>query len=344
MDLFDDLPEPEKLRPSTPEAPGWGAPEVDVFADLPPPKGENRGTKRKAQEGEDEAPDPPRGCVKLRGFCAQKRGEREEMQDRHVLLEDFHTLIPNLHPSVSRVSYFAVFDGHGGARASDFAAENLHRHLAQRFPHGPLSRIEKEMGRALVEAFRRTDEEFLVLASRGRPRWKDGTTALVLLAVEDALFVANLGDSKAVLCRWDEESKRHLPLPLSVDHTPTDYRERMRIQKAGGYVREGRVMGAIEVSRSLGDAPFKGVGVSSVPDVRLLRPSARDPFLLMACDGLWKVLGSQEALQLVLPDTKEDAPEEICWESACGRLASEAVRKCSGDNVTVLLVAINKIR
>lgn len=41
-------------------------------------------------------------------------------------------------PSVcrSRVSYFAVFDGHGGARASRFAAENLHHNLAKKFPSG----------------------------------------------------------------------------------------------------------------------------------------------------------------------------------------------------------------
>lgn len=36
----------------------------------------------------------------------------------------------------SRVSYFAVFDGHGGARASRFAAENLHHNLAKKFPSG----------------------------------------------------------------------------------------------------------------------------------------------------------------------------------------------------------------
>lgn len=39
-------------------------------------------------------------------------------------------------PRRSRVSYFAVFDGHGGARASRFAAENLHHNLAKKFPSG----------------------------------------------------------------------------------------------------------------------------------------------------------------------------------------------------------------
>lgn len=38
----------------------------------------------------------------------------------------------------SRVSYFAVFDGHGGARASRFAAEHLHHNLAKKFPSGEI--------------------------------------------------------------------------------------------------------------------------------------------------------------------------------------------------------------
>lgn len=36
----------------------------------------------------------------------------------------------------SRLAYFAVFDGHGGARASQFAAEYLHHTLLNKFPKG----------------------------------------------------------------------------------------------------------------------------------------------------------------------------------------------------------------
>ena len=44
-----------------------------------------------------------------------------------------------------RVAFFAVYDGHGGARASRFASQNLHKFLLDKFPkgnvpHPPLSK------------------------------------------------------------------------------------------------------------------------------------------------------------------------------------------------------------
>lgn len=75
-----------------------------------------------------------------------------------------------------------------------------------------------------------------------KPAWKDGSTATCLLAVDDVVFVANLGDSRAVLCRMEASGeaggqKKPVTLALSKEHNPTIYEERMRIQRAGGTVR-----------------------------------------------------------------------------------------------------------
>ena len=43
--------------------------------------------------------------------------------------------------------------------------------------------------------------------------------------------------SQAILCRYNEEGQKHSALSLSKEHNPTQYEERMRIQKAGGNVR-----------------------------------------------------------------------------------------------------------
>ncbi|XP_026082916.1 integrin-linked kinase-associated serine/threonine phosphatase 2C-like isoform X4 [Carassius auratus] len=342
MDLFDDLPEPTN-------DPG------PVKAKKP--EEEERGEKRKRDvssqdtEVEDKKQEEKKVYLpKLMGFVSARRGEREEMQDAHVLLPELTAT--NLPSQVSRLAYFAVFDGHGGARASQFAAENLHQTLLSKFPKGDVENLEKLVRKCLLDTFRQTDEDFLKKASSQKPAWKDGSTATCMLVVDDVLYVANLGDSRAVLCRLeqaeDSGKRKCVTLALSKEHNPTIYEERMRIQRAGGSVRDGRVLGVLEVSRSIGDGQYKRCGVISTPDLRRCQLSRHDKFVLLACDGLFKVFSADEALQFVLNILENEAVElkegqsegAGRFEAACQRLASEAVRRGSADNVTVILVSI----
>ncbi|KPP65869.1 hypothetical protein Z043_115682 [Scleropages formosus] len=302
---------------------------------------QDRAEKRKAEvcrgadgDGDDEALEKKKVCkgwAKLTGYVAARRGEREDMQDAHVLLPDLSTCFPTFPHQVSRLAYFAVFDGHGGSRASRFAAEHLHHTLALKFPKGEVENLDKLVRKCLVDTFRQTDEDFLKQASSQKPVWKDGSTATCMLVVNDTVYVANLGDSRAVLCREEEEeennTKKPVTLALSKEHNPTCYEERMRIQKAGGTVRDGRVLGVLEVSRSIGDGQYKRC----------------------ACDGLFKVFTAEQAVSFVRDvlqdDTvecrKELTEEEARFEAACQRLATEAVRRGCADNVTVVLVSVD---
>ncbi|XP_078490505.1 integrin-linked kinase-associated serine/threonine phosphatase 2C-like isoform X1 [Ciona intestinalis] len=289
----------------------------------------------------------------LRGYVAERKGERDEMQDAHVVLDDCTEDFQQLTPKVSRVAYYAVFDGHGGKRASEHSARRLHVHLAHKLPKGTVNNFDKEMKRQILESFKVMDEEFLKEASTHKPVWKDGTTACCVLVLNDTLYITNLGDSKAILCRYQSETKQHVSVPLSKDHNPSNYEERMRIQKAGGNVREGRVLGILEVSRSIGDGQYKRCGVINVPDVKRCILNSNDRFILIACDGLWKVFDADQAIQFVLqvlqdndlqpPEGSNKTLENFRFETACNKLASEAVRKGSADNVTVLLVSIHKV-
>uniref|UniRef100_A0A8C0TFV9 Integrin-linked kinase-associated serine/threonine phosphatase 2C n=2 Tax=Canis lupus familiaris TaxID=9615 RepID=A0A8C0TFV9_CANLF len=213
---------------------------------------------------------------------------------------------------------------------------------------GDVISVEKTVKRCLLDTFKHTDEEFLKQASSQKPAWKDGSTATCVLAVDNILYIANLGDSRAILCRFNEESQKHAALSLSKEHNPTQYEERMRIQKAGGNVRDGRVLGVLEVSRSIGDGQYKRCGVTSVPDIRRCQLTPNDRFILLACDGLFKVFTPEEAVNFILScledekiQSREGKPTvDARYEAACNRLANKAVQRGSADNVTVMVVRI----
>ncbi|XP_076590335.1 integrin-linked kinase-associated serine/threonine phosphatase 2C isoform X2 [Chaetodon auriga] len=355
MDLFDDLPEPTQTpAPVSAAQPASTTEEENEEEE----EEEERTSKRKRGAAEsrlDEKEEPiKKVCLPvLKGYVAARRGEREEMQDAHVLLRDMSGFLSALPPQVSQVAFFAVFDGHGGARASRFAAENLHHNLAKKFPSGETENVDKLIKKCLLDTFRQTDEDFLKKASSQKPAWKDGSTATCVLVVDDMVYVANLGDSRAVLCRMEatggaDSARRSVTLALSREHNPTIYEERMRIQRAGGTVRDGRVLGVLEVSRSIGDGQYKRCGVISTPDLRKCQLTANDRFIVLACDGLFKVFSADEAVKFVLGVLQEGSveqrpgltEEELRFEAACQQLAGEAVRRGCADNVTVILVSI----
>nr|XP_057935621.1 integrin-linked kinase-associated serine/threonine phosphatase 2C [Doryrhamphus excisus] len=347
MDLFDDLPEPTQAGQHLSAA----------VAVLPPSTKEEKCAKRKREDEEcptvrnEEEEENKKVCREglplLRGYVAARRGERDEMQDAHVLLPDMSPCLAALPSQVSQVSYFAVFDGHGGARASRFAAEHLHHTLAKKFPQGETDNLDKLIKKCLLDTFRQTDEDFLKKASSQKPAWKDGSTATCMLVLDDVVYVANLGDSRAVLCRMEAEGGATATLALSKEHNPTIYEERMRIQRAGGTVRDGRVLGVLEVSRSIGDGQYKRCGVISTPDLRRCQLTSNDRFIILACDGLFKVFSADEAVKFVLDIFQEGGADqklmdkEEQFEAACQQLASEAVRRGCADNVTVILVSID---
>lgn len=132
------------------------------------------------------------------GSCAIQ-GRRPYMEDRRTIIEDLREMASKEDPSSSaskmgdRCSFFAVFDGHGGQLASTFASGVLHKNLVKsaHFPDNPIL--------ALEEACALTDREFAEKYQTATAQ--DGTTACMVLIIGRRLYVANVGDSRAVLCR-----------------------------------------------------------------------------------------------------------------------------------------------
>ena len=134
------------------------------------------------------------------------------------------------------------------------------------------------------------------------------------------LYVANAGDSRCVLCRDGQA------LELSFDHKPEDQPEMTRIVKAGGKVTaDGRVNGGLNLSRALGDHAYKQNAtlppeeqmISALPDIRhaTIDPK-KDEFMILACDGIWNFMSSQDVIQFVRTRLKQNHQNisKICEE------------------------------
>ncbi|KAJ7524289.1 hypothetical protein O6H91_18G085600 [Diphasiastrum complanatum] len=217
------------------------------------------------------------------------------------------------------VGLFGVFDGHGGARAAEYVKHNLFDNLLN---HPQFVTDAKE---AIAEVYRQTDLDYLK-SVENNPERDAGSTASTAVLVGDRLIVANLGDSRVVLCKGGQA------VPLSTDHKPNRLDERQRIEEAGGVVLWAgtwRVGGILAVSRAFGDRSLKKY-ISADPEIQEEVIKEDVEFLILASDGLWDVITNKDAVTLVrtIPDP----------ESAARRLSDEASRKGSADNITTIVV------
>ncbi|KAL0691656.1 hypothetical protein Bca4012_091335 [Brassica carinata] len=138
-----------------------------------------------------------------------------------------------------------------------------------------------------------------------------GTTAITVLVVGDKIYVANVGESRAVLAVKDRN--RVLAEDLSYDQMPfrEDECERIRIYKTwaneeseGGdpprlWVLNGMYPGTA-FTRSVGDCTAEGIGVTAEPEVSMVHLSPNHLFFVVASDGIFEFLPSQAVVDMVI--------------------------------------------
>lgn len=176
------------------------------------------------------------------------------------------------------------------------------------------------------------------------PGSDSGCTAVVALLKGNELFVANAGDSRCIVCRDGTA------IEMSFDHKPEDELERERIKKAGGCVSyDGRVDGGLNLSRAIGDHDYKKNKnlsdreqmITALPDVKRLTIGSQDEFMVLACDGIWNFMSSQEVVDFVRPriEKRPDKLSQICEEMFDHCLAPNTMGDGTGcDNMTAIIV------
>jgi protein phosphatase 2C family protein 2/3 len=260
------------------------------------------------------------------------------MQGWRISMEDAHTAVLDLdtkktHPD--KLSFFGVFDGHGGDKVALFAGENIHNIIFKQDTFKA-----RDYAQGLKDGFLATDRAIL-----NDPKYDEevsGCTACVSLLAGNKLYLANAGDSRGVV------GIKGRAKPLSQDHKPTLENEKNRITAAGGFVDFGRVNGNLALSRAIGDFEFKKSAelspenqiVTAYPDVEQHDLTDEDEFLVIACDGIWDCQSSQAVVEFVRRGiAAKQELEKICENMMDNCLASNSETGGVGcDNMTMVII------
>ncbi|MBA0690605.1 hypothetical protein Goari_008270 [Gossypium aridum] len=174
---------------------------------------------------------------------ASSPGKRSSMEDF------YETRVDGVDGEI--VGLFGVFDGHGGVRAAEYVKQNLFSNLIKHpkfisdtksaigyllitvshgcdFPSGLAITCLLNCFQPPADAYNHTDSEFL--KAENNQNRDAGSTASTAILVGNRLLVANVGDSRAVICRGGNA------IAVSRDHKPDQSDERQRIENAGGFV------------------------------------------------------------------------------------------------------------
>lgn len=196
------------------------------------------------------------------------------------------------------------------------------------------------------------EEEMCLPGMDGKeePGSDSGTTAVVALIRGKQLIVANAGDSRCVV------SEKGKAVDMSYDHKPEDELELARIKNAGGKVTmDGRVNGGLNLSRAIGDhfykrnknLPPEEQMISALPDVKALTLNEEHEFMVIACDGIWNVMSSQEVVDFVNERLKTDGDKNkpltaIIEELLDHCLAPDTSGDGTGcDNMTCIIITFS---
>ena len=231
-----------------------------------------------------------------------------------------------------KISYFAIFDGHGGEECSEFLKENYDKYLIENknFPF--------DIKLSMIETFQKIEEDFFKLKCKENSfedSDKSGSCALVAIIFDNKVYIANIGDSRAIMSINGGTKVKQ----LTVDHKPDNVKEFERALKTGSKIylddnddpfRDESTLEFIKdkielekmkeiknntddekifrvfpsdlaVMRTIGDIKakkkeFGGIPgtIINIPDIFIFEINSNDDFIVMGCDGIYDDLSNEE--------------------------------------------------
>jgi len=255
------------------------------------------------------------------------------MQGWRQSMEDAHSIHMSLENHVN-TGFFGVFDGHCGKQASIFCHENMYKYV---------DKVDLTNFENITQQIIKLDSDFME-----NYHIDDGTTAIFAISqpnlneegivINYKLTVGNIGDSRAVLGRNNNEAK-----PLSEDHKPSLVSEQRRIETAGGFVSLGRVRGNLALSRAIGDRQYKvpkdfppeKQQVSCIPEYQTEIVTSND-FLFIACDGIYEGdIFTPESIVQYISDKLQHSDD---LAQITSDVLDECVARGSKDNMSAMII------
>ncbi|ODV86038.1 hypothetical protein CANARDRAFT_28088 [[Candida] arabinofermentans NRRL YB-2248] len=284
-------------------------------------------TEKSSEEGGDEFLAYGLSCM---------QGWRISMEDSHSTILDLNKL-ENKDSDLPQTAFFGVYDGHGGEKVALFTGD----HLPTIITNTDAYKV-KNYQQALKDGFLAAD--VAILKDDSLAKDPSGCAATSAIITKEKIICGNAGDSRTIMSVNGDVK------PLSFDHKPTNEGEKARIVAAGGFVDLGRVNGNLALSRGIGDFEFKSShnlpaeeqAVTAYPDVIEHDVSSDDEFVVLACDGIWDCLSSQQVIDFVRRGIKsKQSLTEICESMMDTCLAPTSGGSGIGcDNMSVCIVAL----
>uniref|UniRef100_A0A7N0UNH4 PPM-type phosphatase domain-containing protein n=1 Tax=Kalanchoe fedtschenkoi TaxID=63787 RepID=A0A7N0UNH4_KALFE len=247
--------------------------------------------------------------------ACSRRGGKGINQDSLVVWQDFG--------SQEDTIFCGVFDGHGPwghivskrIRKCILGLSLCHWQQAVGLSLAQGSKLVSHVPRfdawkqSCLRTYAAIDQELKV--HPGIDAFCSGSTALTVIKQGDALVIANVGDSRAVLATASDDGCV-VATQLTVDFKPNLPQEAERILKSRGRVfsmadepgvyriwtpKGNSYTPGLAVSRALGDHCMRDFGLISVPEVSHRTITKLDQFVILATDGVWDVMSNEEAAE-----------------------------------------------
>ena len=296
----------------------------------------------------DDGTKPPCIVTNTGAFATAGARGNDKMEDRHKIFREFNGL--------PHCAVMAVFDGHRGFECAEFCSENLSDAILSEWGENgndipsTLKKIFQKLHAAFVKHWtekERRDMHKSTADSKSKKKRYPGCTATVCFFWGDDVYVANAGDSRAVLGHHpignDEVDADEMTwsTALSEDHcASSNAKELERVKNSSANVKiqtleNGQIRvgdAGLAVTRALGDWDCtESGGVLSEPEViKKTLTAETDAFITIACDGLWDVCTNTDMCSIIRDTVKEPS---MCAK----RLGCEALNRLSDDNISVLV-------